>query len=386
MTHKNDERLWVTIPAMLVGLILAVVLCATTGFAQQQEYIPASKLPPNQIQGGSGTTLVLPANRGQSGGNSAPLPQFAPQSGQELSVAPHTLRDQRGYEQVTVTVTNQQGNYETGLEKDDLKLYVDGRQQPIEYFRHDLNAPVSVGILVDTSASMEPKIPQARAAIAEFINQLNDRDDVFLFAFSERDWLLQPFTTNHRRVLQQLSLLNAVGQTALFDTIIDGLLMLRHGTWDKKALLVVTDGMDNASQAELQQVVSYARRMGVLIYSIGIGEENPGPGAAGLLSALSEDEVDAVTLRELSTETGAKTYILRTIGDGEAMRQACRSISEELREQYTVGFVAPDASRGGYRDLRVDVPKFPADSVRVRKGVTVDADTTSASAGSYGMP
>jgi Ca-activated chloride channel family protein len=385
MMGKKDGR-WAALAVMVTASILALTMCVPTVSAQQHEYEPAPEIPQNRPQSGSGATLEVPVNRGQQGNPVAPLSPLTPQSGQELSVAPHALRNQSGYEQVTVTVTNQRGNYETGLEKDDLKLYVDGLQRPIEYFRHDLNAPVSVGILVDTSGSMTPKIPQARAAIAEFIGQLNDRDDVFLFAFSDRDWLLQPFTTDHQRVLSKLELLTASGQTSLFDTIIDGLLMLRHGTWDKKALLVVTDGMDNTSQAELQQVVAYARRMGVLIYSIGIGEEHAAVVSFGPFTLPGEDEVDAPTLRELSSETGAKTYIFRTIGDGVAMREACRSISEELREQYTVGFVAPDASRGGYRNLRVDVPKHPEDTVRVRKGVTVSGETASASTGSLGLP
>jgi hypothetical protein len=93
------------------------------------------------------------------------------------------------------------------------------------------------------------------------------------------------------------------------------------------------------------------------------------------------DEVDAATLRTLSTETGAKTFVLREIGDGQALRAACASMSSELQEQYTVGFVAPDASRGGYRSLRVDVPSHPEDSVRVRKGVTVVPGMESAEAG-----
>jgi Ca-activated chloride channel family protein len=349
--------------------------------AQQGSFEPPPTLPRDQHQGG-GSTLEVPLTGHQQPGNSGSLPPIAPQNGQELSVAPQELRRQTGYQQVTVTVTNQHGGYQTGLQRDDFKLYVDGVQRPIDFFRHDLNTPVSVGILVDTSGSMEPKIPQARAAIAEFINQLNDRDDLFLFAFANRAFLLQPFTTNHRQVINQLRLLRAFGQTALFDTIINGLLMVRHGRWDKKALLVVTDGMDNESQAELSQVVAYARRMGVLVYSIGIGNPNSAPVAAGPFGifAPSGDEVDSSTLNTLSTETGARTFILREVGDGVAMREDCEAISEELREQYTVGFVAPDAGRTGYRNLRVDVPTHPEDSVRVRKGVAVGSRMESASA------
>ena len=375
--------------------LIAVALVLLMGFgsrprvalAQQGSFNPKPSLPLNQPQGG-GSTLELPTTGSQSGDSSS-LPRLAPQTGQELSVAPHALRNQTGYEQATVTVINRQGGYESGLQRDDFKLYVDGIQRPIEFFRRDLNTPVSIGILVDTSGSMNPKIPQARAAIAEFVSQLNDRDDLFLFAFSNRPFLLQPFTTNHRMVLDRLKLLQASGETALFDAIIDGLLMVQHGRWDKKALLVVTDGMDNGSQAELPQVVAYARRMGVLVYSIGIGDANPKPFSImiGPLAFGSSpyDQVDTATLHMLSSETGARTFILKEVGDGLAMRQDCEAISSELREQYTVGFVAPDAGRGGYRNLRVDVPGHPEDSVRVRKGVSVGGGTESASAGQVGI-
>src|SRR5438270_6703747 len=121
---------------------------------------------------------------------------------------------------------------------------------------------------------MDPKMPQAKAAIAEFVNDLNSRDDVFLFAFSSGPFLLQPFTVDHRQVIERLGLLYAQGETAIFDTVIDGLLMVRRGRWDKKALLVVTDGEDNASAWGLGDVVARARQMGVLIYSIGIGNPN----------------------------------------------------------------------------------------------------------------
>jgi hypothetical protein len=148
--------------------------------------------------------------------------------------------------------------------------------------------------------------------------------------------------------------------------------------------------MDNQSQADVQQVVAYARRMGVLVYSIGIGDPNPAPVSIQFgpfsLGGSPYDQVDAATLRTLSTETGAKTFILKEVGDGEALRADCQSIGNELQSQYTVGFVAPDASAGGYRSLRVDVPGHPEDSVRVRKGLTVVPGMESASADTPGMP
>lgn len=389
-----------TLRRILPGAIAALVLIAsavTPAAAQQGQFFPppSPSIPANQHQGGA-SVLELPAMPGRQGGNdTATLPRLAPQPGADALTLPRSapqpgaasltlplreLRAQQGYKQVTVTVTDQQGRYVTDLRANDFRLLVDGQPRQIAFFRQDLNTPVSVGILVDTSGSMQPKLAQARAAITEFVQNLNPQDDVFLFAFSSRPFLLQPFTTNHYLILSRLELLHAYGQTALFDTILDGLLMVQHGRYDKKALLVITDGMDNTSEATLGQVIAEARRMGVLIYSIGIGDPNA-PSLAnvpfgGLFGG--EDQVDARTLDLLSTETGAKTYIIREVGDGVALRNACSSMSRELREQYTVGFVAPDASRGGYRTVHVELPTRPEDHVRVRKGVEVGSGTTTA--------
>ena len=371
-------------PAALltVAVLIAVAMLAWVrggdAFAQQAGQPNATIISPQSQQGG--TVLELPRTPAlQGGGEPSNLRPLVPQPGQELEIPSRQLRSQAGYAQVTVTVTDSAGRYVTGLNRDEIKLYVDGTQRSIEFFRRDLKAPVSVGILVDTSGSMQPKIPQARAAIAQFVGDLNPRDDVFLVAFSARPFLLQGFTTDHDRVLERLGLLHAEGRTALYDVIMDGLLTVERGRYDKKALLVVTDGMDTASRrASIEQVVEEARRLGVLVYSIGIGDPNASSTGFGIsigpfiLGPGGEEErVDAKTLDTLSGETGAKTFIIARVGDGAALRNACEQITLELREQYTVGFVAPDPEMGGYRSLKVEVPAHPEMEVRVRKGVTV---------------
>ena len=372
---------------LYASAILAVALAAGwagMAAAQQGGFTQIPSHPLNQSQGGGGV-LEVPTVPGPQTGSVATLPQHnvpapAPQTG-ELTIPPRELRRQQGYAQTTVTVTDQDGRYVTGLQKSDFKLYVDGVQRNIDFFRQDSDTPVSVGILVDTSGSMEPKLPQAEAAITEFIRDLNDQDDVFMIAFSSRPFVLQAFTTNHDLVLNRLALLHAFGQTSLYDTVIQGLLMVRHGRWDKKALLVITDGMDNTSEATLDEVGAQARRMGVLVYTIGIGDPNASNVSIGFgpfVLGGDEDRVDATTLQMLSTESGGKNYLMRSVGDGVALRAACAEISHELRQQYTIGFVAPDASRGGYRNLHVEVPGRPDARVRSSKGVQVGA-TESAS-------
>lgn len=358
---------------MIAALAGSVSLLLFSVALAQQGGIEPAPLVPRSQGSGTGSVLEIPASSQQpQTAVPAPIEPMAPQVGPELEIPSRQLRTQPGYAQATVTVTDRSGTHITDLTKDDFRLYEDGEQRPIEFFRKDLNTPVSVGILVDTSGSMEPKIPQAKAAIAEFIRNLNPRDDVFLFAFSENPYLLEPFTVNHAAVMSRLALLHAYGRTALYDVILDGLIMVSRGHYDKKALLVVTDGMDTASSSSVDQVVMQARRQGVLVYSIGIGDPNvSATGIFSLLGGSIDDRVDVRTLQELSTETGAKTYIVREVGDGEMLRQATESISNELREQYTVGFTSPNPGRGGYRSLKVDVPKRPELAVRVRKGVTI---------------
>ncbi|MGB3552909.1 MAG: VWA domain-containing protein, partial [Candidatus Binatus sp.] len=197
------RRLISAVTAALIGLAI-VISAAMPAAAQQGSSIPAPMVMPGG-QGKETSTLELPSMPAKQGGDSLNIPPQVPQAGQELVLPMRELRQQPGYEQVTVTVTEPSGTYITGLQKEDFKLYMDGQQRPIEFFRQDLNTPVSVGILVDTSGSMTPKIPQARAAISQFLNNLNDKDDVFLFAFSSHPFLLQPFTTNHDLVMRRLA-------------------------------------------------------------------------------------------------------------------------------------------------------------------------------------
>ena len=182
---ESDQNQRAEIYGIAVLVASVSLLMVSAALAQQ-----GGTRRPDSARGqgpGTGSVLEIPASRQQpQTAIPDPVAPMAPQVGPELEIPSRQLRTQPGYAQATVTVTDRTGTHITDLTKDDFRLYEDGQQRPIEFFRKDLNTPVSVGILVDTSGSMEPKIPQARAAIAEFIRDLNPRDDVFLFAFSDR--------------------------------------------------------------------------------------------------------------------------------------------------------------------------------------------------------
>ncbi len=279
------------------------------------------------------------------------------------------LRGQPGYEQVTVTVTDPSGKYVTDLKQDDFRILEDGQQRPIGFFRVDRNAPVSVGIIVDCSSSMDSKMWQAQTAITRLVGELDARDDVFLESFSDEARLLQPFTIDHSEVIDHLKFLHPLTHTALFDAVYMGLYEMRYASRDKRMLLVVTDGMDNRSSTSREEVIAVARAMKVLIYTIGIGDEDLDPGGSALSS--DRDEVDMVTLRTLSIDTGARAFNLAQIGDGAQLARDCDTITGELIRQYTIAYLSPDPGRISFRSLHVDIPGHPELSARVRKGVAV---------------
>ncbi len=283
-------------------------------------------------------------------------------------IAPETIRDRPGYTEIPVTVAKSDGSYVDGLSKSDFKLSVNGAQQPIDFFHAGEESPATVGILVDTSGSMTPKLPQAEAAIEQFVKTLGPQDDVFLFAFSNKPYQLQPLTNDHQAVIKRLSLLHAYGQTALFDTIKQGIAEVEQSHNQRKVLLVITDGMDNTSSSTADEIVQAAKSSGVLVYSIGIGDPNASGGtnvAIGpfVLGGADMEHVDAVTLSRLASANGGKSYIVQKVGDGEALKKDCAEIADDLhqRNSYAIGFVAHTPANYAPTTIPIDlqVPAHP---------------------------
>ena len=359
-THRRSFRIAITTLALAANVAIA-----TTVLAQQQKSLPPQEPPPSN-------TLSIPARQAPEAAPSIAAPLMG-QPLASLEVPSLKLRNQPGFEQVTVTVTDSSGKYVTDLKEDDFRVLEDGQQRPIGFFRADSSAPVSVGIVVDCSGSMSSKMWQARQAITRMVEDLDLRDDIFLESFSVEAHLLQPFTLKHTEIIDHLDFLHPLTETALYDAIYMGLYEMRHARRDKRALLVVTDGMDNRSEIPREQVIDAARKMKVLIYTIGIGNEarTEEKGFMHGFWSADDNQVDMNTLNTLADETGARSYNLHEAGDGVELARDCEAISKELTQQYTVAYLSPDVDRPGYRTLKVDIPKHPELSVRVRKGVAI---------------
>jgi Ca-activated chloride channel homolog len=374
-------------PGSITAVVVALaVLSALVGTSIAQSQLQPGYAPQPQSQEAPHQTLTLPQVGSpppatmeipsSQGGNVGTLE--VPNRGQAGTLeAPTVNRPQTAVGRISITATDGRGQWIQDLQKQDLTLYEDGIQRPVLGVQRDTDTPITIGIVVDTSGSMEWKLAAAEAALQHFVRTLNPRDQFFLIAFSNRPFLLQGFTDNPAALNRAIALLHAYGQTALFDAVVTALRKVEEGRWPKKALLVMTDGMDNVSSYTLEDTIQAARRAGVLIYTVGLGTTTGGsgfgiaigplmigPGGVGALGG-DDERVDAATLRTLSDETGATTFVMNPrVTDMSRLDQHFQSISAELRDQYTVRY----ASAGGDRphQIRVDGTR-PGMEVRAPK-------------------
>jgi Ca-activated chloride channel family protein len=256
-----------------------------------------------------------------------------------------------------VRVTDAHGIVVSGLNLRDFSVFEDGRPQKLTLFQQE-DAPVTVGLVVDHSRSMAPKLAEVSAAVSAFAYSSNPQDEMFVVNFNDDVWLDilggKPFTHNAKDLLTAIAAVSARGRTALYDAVAEGLKHLRFGRCEKKALIIVSDGGDNASHQKFSQVLALAERSQVVIYSIvlqGEGqEENPG------------------VLRRLSKSTGGISYFPSS---AETIASISALIARDLRDQYTLGF-APEkqTNEASFRKIqvKVSVPGRTNLHVRYRPG------------------
>ena len=240
-----------------------------------------------------------------------------------------------------VTVTDRKGNFVSGLEQNDFQVYEDGHPQPISFFNHT-DIPVTVGLVVDCSGSMLPNRGEVVQAAKDFLTSSNPQDQVFVVNFNEKISLGLPpdvpFTNNVAQL--EKAVLNGprTGLTALYDAIALGLKHLAFGTANRKALVIISDGGDNASIEKFHQVENLAQHNNAIIYAIGI------------LSDI-ESDVNPGVLRKVAKSTGGEAYSPSSAQELPAISQ---QIAHDLREMYTIAYVPTNKAHDGtYRKIRV---------------------------------
>jgi Ca-activated chloride channel family protein len=257
-----------------------------------------------------------------------------------------------------VNVTDSNGTFASGLHKQHFRVYEDGLLQKVTLFAEE-DTPVTVGLLVDHSRSMGRKLPEVRAAVSTFVHSSNPEDEMFVVDFSDRvsiETLGGKAFTNDVKILEKALLgISAQGQTALYDAVAEGLKHLQLGSRDKKALVIVSDGGDNASRLKYSDVLLLARQTHALIYSI-------------VLAGNSEEEENPRDLERLCKETGGIAFFPN---DGQSISDIAKAIAQDLREQYTLGYAPKkELSGNSFRKIavRVDAPDRGRLHVRTRAG------------------
>lgn len=236
-----------------------------------------------------------------------------------------------------VTVVDHKGRLVIGLGADQFRVYQDGRPQQIRYFSQR-DIPVSVGLVIDHSVSMTPKQADTVEAALRFVRLSNPGDEAFVVNFNENVsfGLSEAFSSNSQELREALLNRPCMGRTALYDAVIAALEHVAKGTRDKKALIVVSDGGDNASRHSLQDALEQAQRSGVLIYTVGLFDE------AGV------DQRPGV-LKKLARLTGGEVFLPSS---SEDLASICSQIARDLRNQYTLAYT-PDGADGRYHRIQV---------------------------------
>ena len=256
---------------------------------------------------------------------------------------------------VQIAVSDSLGRYVTGLKKEHFRVFEDKVEQTITHFSQE-DAPISVGIIFDVSASMKDNdnIRKAKNAITRFLQSLNPEDEAFLITFNEQANLTQRFTDQLGTLRSAMAQLKPSGKTAIYDAVYMGLDQIRRGKNEKKALVLISDGEDNSSRYSAVELREFARESNVQVY--GIGE----PGNLGYGFA---------EIQNIISLTGGRAFFPNSFNDLDYYIDLVHS---ELRSQYLVGYSPTNNVRDGkWRRItvRLDAPPgLPRLAVRAREG------------------
>ncbi len=252
------------------------------------------------------------------------------------------------------TVRDRKGRFVSGLRKENFQVFEDGVPQAIRVFPRE-DVPVAVGLIVDNCGSMAPKRKDVTAAVLAFVRSSNLQDEMFVVNFNERVSMGLPncklFSASPAELTKALNGIPANGRTALYDAIEAGLAHLKKATLDKKVLIVISDGGDNASHYRLDQVLESAGRSDAIIYTVGLFDE------------YDEDRNPGV-LKKISRATGGETFLP---DEASQVVPICERIAEDIRTQYTLGYTPSDLKLDNtYRTIKVTATGPHSEKLLVR--------------------
>jgi Ca-activated chloride channel family protein len=245
---------------------------------------------------------------------------------------------------IPVTVTDPLNRFVTGLDQNTFKVFEDKQEQKLVSFGSE-DAPLSIGIVFDTSGSMGLKLDKSRQAVSEFFKTANPEDEAFLVVFNDRPELVTPLTHNLEEIQNRLTFTQSKGQTALLDGILLGLHTMKKAHNPRKALVVISDGGDNSSRYTESEIKSLVKESDVQIYAIGIYESIESRGRT------LEELAGPGLLTDVSEPTGGRHFVVENLNE---LPDVAAKIGIELRNQYVLGYSPTNEVRDGkYRKVGV---------------------------------
>jgi VWFA-related protein len=270
------------------------------------------------------------------------------------------------------TVTDAKGEFVSDLKSNNFRVFEDKTEQKISVFSHE-DIPVTMGLVIDNSGSMREKRAQVNTAALTFVKTSNAQDEVFVVNFNDEYYLdlNEDFTSDMKELNEALERIDARGSTALYDAVIGSLDHLRKGHKDKRVLLVITDGDDDASRKSLEYTMKAAEASDAMIYAIGVFSEDDRKNDKRMVRHSKK------ILTELAEATGGLAYFPEGLEDVEPI---CTQVAHDIRNQYTLGYYPTNTSRDGtFRTVQIllNSPKgYGKLSVRTRTGYFAQKTST----------
>jgi Ca-activated chloride channel homolog len=263
-----------------------------------------------------------------------------------------------------VSVVDRDGKLVTDLPQKSFKVFENGVEQPIKIFRRE-DVPISLGIIIDNSGSMREKRQKVETASLDLVRASNPMDEVFIVNFNDDPYLDVPLTSDIKKMEEGIARIDSRGGTAMREAI-DGAMtyLKKEGHRQKKVLLVITDGNDNASTISLEKLVNRAQQNEVLIYAIGLLNEEE----------RREARLAKRALDSISRDSGGVAYYPKSPAEVDAI---ALQVAHEIRNQYTIAY-SPTIQEmdGSFRQIKVTVNGPGHPQVRTRTGYYATPDAS----------
>jgi Ca-activated chloride channel homolog len=264
--------------------------------------------------------------------------------------SPYTLSIETLEVQLPISVLDKEGRPVDGLKQENFLVFEDKVQQTIKTFRHE-DIPLSLGLVIDNSGSMRNKRERVNSSALAFVRESNPEDESFIVNFDDSAYLEQDFTSSIGDLIDALENIDARGETALYDALyLAAEKVTKDGKKDKKAILLISDGEDNASKYGINKVFEALRQAKVTVYAIGLLEEDDQRGGLFKKAPSKKAKEDLIKFAEI---TGGQSYFPKNLDEVEEL---VKHIAHDIRNHYTITYTPTNAKLdGSWREVTVKI-------------------------------